>query len=953
MEIEDEENKASNGEPSNAKGNGEPSNAKGKSEASNAKGEGVGGGRSWEFPFGLPGWPGGCDLTFRQCCLILIYFIIPISCLTLLVFAGEVGTIVRFHHVPEFDLDFEPLPNRREDCPICVSGKGVTMEFGLNYTGRKPPNGTGVILFGSSEGPFSSESWFVIGFNPPNSSFLVEGETLLIEDNRNCVGVGGSPLYVVACVPPDGELGSYNRGADALGPPFNDRCVAIGSVCGVPCGGFHLDLPQDLCEDGVIPFERLVEEEEVGDGSLQIRQVGSWLQILLIVTSFITMRVQLFNSSFSLYYQNPQDRRQIENLPDDVELSDLKDKMGSHFHLVVATTAYVGENLACLFRTVVLNFCNLHIEVPRGAFDYYVVIDIPDPKMENGLKVAKEMEIFLLHVFRRLEELKEEWDWEVTQGKLRAIVEDTCLEIPQGGVEAIWEEFKKKAVSIGAEDLYLDLREGISGDSISLPSKGKEKEEEGEEKGSSFTMFKETTSFHVVRREEGGRSKAHSLNHVLKWLANEKEQDLGKVIFAILDARHASSENHFKEGVKGFFQEVSGGYVWKEKLRFRQHRHIFKQLEKSHRYYDTMNRAGGSFFLGDCIRRSNAGLSPCCGTGSFWRMKVNYHTWSKMDVGTLVEDLHESIRAWLRGEYSTYYHQKHLTSAVVKAGSSQLSAYLRWSKGGWQQMRQFPKSVLGVFVIGVLYVGLFSVLAIDPFGKFDNKLIPIAIGAFVSLVEVFVYIFVRDAHVHTAIFLNSFIGFHALLTNIFYIFLLPSLLMYQAYENESLDSLVNIVAVVMAMATVSLLTFLFEVWEPTKTLSWDYWHSFLYWLVSPITVLLSIGVQWGQKDEKRIKAFIFLLGVFGLLQAVLVGFWVVIFLLDGFDKLGITGFGVVLGNLFYMAGFIELFAYYMDWKSGESLIAKLPVFKLLFILLTFLFLFGLDHHLWDQLGSLL
>ena len=906
--------------------------------------DGVGGRRSLEegeslikrdegaFCFCLTGCPGGCDLTVRQFCLILIHLIIPISCLTLLVLAGEVGTEVRFHHVPEVELDFEPLPNRREDCPICVSGKGVTMEFGLNFTGRKPPNGTGVILFGSSEGPFSPESWFVIGFNPPNSSFLVEGETLLIEDNRNCVGVGGSPLYVVACVPPDGELGSYNRGADALGPPFNDRCLAIGSVCGVSCGGFHLDLPQDLCEDGVIPFEHLVEEEEVGDGSLQIRQVGSWLQILLIVTSFITMRVQLFNSSFSLYYQKSQDRRQIENLPDCVKLSNLRDHEGSKFHLVVATAAYAGENLACLIRTMVLNFCHLHKEVPRGAFDYYVVIDIPDPKKEKGKKTARKMEKHLLAVFHRLEELRKRGDWEVTQGKLRAIVEDTCLEIPpKNGEKVMWKEFEEKAVSIGAEKLYRDLRERNSRRvSISLPGLPPEEEEEGEgEKRGCWCfnpLFREEKNFHVIRRTKGGRSKAHSLNHVLDLIQKEKEQDLGKVIFAILDARHASSESHFKEGVKGFFREVSEGvYVWKEKLRFRQHRHIFKQLEKSHRYYDTMNRAGGSFFLGDCIRRSNPGLSPCCGTGSFWRMRVKDRVWLKMDVETLVEDLHESIRAWLRGEYSTYC-LKPLTSAVVKAGDSQLSAYLRWSKGGWQQMRQFPKSVLGVFVIGVLYVALFSVLAIDPFGKFDNKFIPIAIGAFVSIVEVFVYVVVRDAQrveANEAIEKDGGVDMGIAYNNI-------HKHLNNAHKSPNRDRDEFVV-------------------EFAKRIN----YSFLYWLVSPITVLLSIGAQWGQNDETRFKAFKFLLAVFFFLQAVLVGFWVVIFLLDGFDKLGITGLGVVLGNLFYMAGFIELIAYYTNWTSGKSLIAKLPLFKLPFIAMTFLFLFGLDHHLWDQLGSLL
>lgn len=133
------------------------------------------------------------------------------------------------------------------------------------------------------------------------------------EVSRCCLDRPGF-IYLVACVSPFEFLQVADFYTDVKDPPFDDRCIAIGSACGVSCGT-AADAPvSNTCdENGQIPLKKLVrerfrpeeEEEEVedadGEGRRRLGGNGNGRRHYDRRYQFSSWRASLYHYSFVFF----------------------------------------------------------------------------------------------------------------------------------------------------------------------------------------------------------------------------------------------------------------------------------------------------------------------------------------------------------------------------------------------------------------------------------------------------------------------------------------------------------------------------------------------------------------------------------------------------------------------------------------------------------------------------
>jgi len=210
----------------------------------------------------------------------------------------------------------------------------------------------------------------------------------------SCFGKRG-PLYIVACAVNQSIYDDTGRwypqeprfqlGQEVKGPPFNDRCIAVGGSCGYACTPHPTDnLGQYCTANGTIKMEYLT-----GDIDVEYNQTKAVLAFVVVLLCGFSVKIlMLFPGIFSPYKRaHDYDPEMTENFRYLVVASPMAtsdDNKGAMLRNVVGSVACMPPDCRCRYHVVVNDeghrnemktcwqlFCKIIEAVPNYGGDSY------------------------------------------------------------------------------------------------------------------------------------------------------------------------------------------------------------------------------------------------------------------------------------------------------------------------------------------------------------------------------------------------------------------------------------------------------------------------------------------------------------------------------------------------------------------------------------------------------
>lgn len=155
--------------------------------------------------------------------------------------------------LPQFGINVDPFPEQCESCNLTADPYALTfnISFSANLT-QFEETGVAPAVLASTSFP-NPNGWWVAA-NTTNATDYLRALDQTWSLGGGCYGRPGR-LYVVVCFPREGI--TFNQGDPVDGPPFDDRCAAIGTRCGGTCG-ISIKLPPNCTNDFRIPLDLIM-----------------------------------------------------------------------------------------------------------------------------------------------------------------------------------------------------------------------------------------------------------------------------------------------------------------------------------------------------------------------------------------------------------------------------------------------------------------------------------------------------------------------------------------------------------------------------------------------------------------------------------------------------------------------------------------------------------------------
>eukprot|EP01125_Pyxidicula_operculata_P012670 TRINITY_DN4171_c0_g1_i1.p1 TRINITY_DN4171_c0_g1~~TRINITY_DN4171_c0_g1_i1.p1 ORF type:complete len:1021 (-),score=92.84 TRINITY_DN4171_c0_g1_i1:81-3122(-) len=181
---------------------------------------------------------------------------------------------------------FDPLPKTQQECSTCSSGDvtyNITGQFNLT---EAPEKGV-LVLFVSND---NFQYWYYAGA----WRGILTGNSTPFEFSGLCLGnTYGSKTWIVGCF--TRGVRGYSDGERVTGPPFDDRCSIVGSICQAPCGAYLT--PLDYCVNNEIPWKELTTEVSGGYQEPSREYYDSPFLMVLTVMTLLSVITQVTSAA--------------------------------------------------------------------------------------------------------------------------------------------------------------------------------------------------------------------------------------------------------------------------------------------------------------------------------------------------------------------------------------------------------------------------------------------------------------------------------------------------------------------------------------------------------------------------------------------------------------------------------------------------------------------------------
>lgn len=798
------------------------------------------------------------------------------------------------------DIRMDKLPEIKQ-CAQCVNGSETngpvtfTVEFSSNLT-AKPMYASSPIVFVTNS--FKGEWWVAAISN----EYVYSANQTWVIPGKYCFGPAGA-IYMVACLPREG----FNfRPYDKVFPPFDDRCFALGSRCGVSCSGFQQfphfcdpDLPHDG-HNGIIPMKYLVNQrvfnctvDPLSNDTNNCTYVpskfmhgkGVWAFVFYFF-SFFSLINYLLNHSAPVFGW-------LDQLTEEVEPEFLPVKKNRV--VVGVASIFCSEKVFHMIRNifgVVNSWAQLNVELDkiryaRKEFVHYILDNsLPLGKADGGKEFKSYLPHFISLMIPRIEGLNAD-EIDKISFALRAA--------PFQCSEAEYEEYLphnlRETIDYFLQTVPTHCRGPYTPvDSFhfqTLPHKFNAELDDSIKVNIAnhkccngkcdydkcvFTLrlnFAQplTVKFVVLSaRTPNAKGKSVSLQHIATVMRHDHLKKKAASFLALMDARHMMTPPFWTHTITHFFNSL--GYEITS-LRWIQVMQYFSGLENTNDYFDR-----GNFFnyLYNNALRDKIKSTTSCGTNALWSMREHRIRHGQDDFEfepfqfqdkTKIEDT-ETSHVCLRLNEDSIYVAKPLVYGSVKDPVEYGEAPSRWAAGAmqlfWVEVKQSPWILIWtIFLFIIAPTGLAFIVYFVSNGHYI--LLALDILIFFMLLMIAVSKTGKPVGRYIVRLVNVTYWMTGPLSAVFWMDLMPCLLLVCPYVPFRLNTQLMVLGGLVVAVLQWVITSVTKSWAKTKEVhlwrSQQAWYALWPLVIAGIPSLFSTSKTWSVSSSQALFTLIF------------------------------------------------------------------------------------------------
>eukprot|EP01125_Pyxidicula_operculata_P014866 TRINITY_DN5006_c0_g1_i1.p1 TRINITY_DN5006_c0_g1~~TRINITY_DN5006_c0_g1_i1.p1 ORF type:complete len:897 (+),score=171.17 TRINITY_DN5006_c0_g1_i1:193-2883(+) len=669
---------------------------------------------------------------------------------------------------------FDPLPSTPAGCGVCVTG-----DVSYNITGRynltkAPPEGK-LLLFVSN---YDFQNWYYAGYW---DGYVLGNDTSFKIDDL-CLGAMLGKTWIVACH--TSGFQDLVTGQSIDGPPFDNRCSVIGSICQPPCGVYVE--PQSFCEDGIIPWADITSNISGGTQGISREHKDSPFLMTIVLMTLISIITQAVSAAPGFHKEEAHQPANIDQV-----YQSITNENRQITTRILLCAANENENIVTRGAISALHSLYHFGEVFRehgGSNKNRLVLQINednlDPSKRKFKNLPYNLKKFLNDDLKALKQLDEIGRKHPNFQNYHDSSADWTTNF-QNAFE-VFDLFQLWRNLISYKNSELDqLEDGYNQKNKKKNNNNNKNEDDRYNKENETKPVRDriTTNiwFNKIKieleytapntPEEKGKTKG--LNHALA-LSKETAADDTDMKYSFLiinDARHAFKPKFLVHTIPKFWKtSIDNQTTYRDlAVRFVQVPQVFYavHLQKD----DFIDRQNGYYyFLMNTLRHCSRMVSSS-GTNCVWSIHNHEDDNTEFNFGekSVIEDTETSHIAFLHGEKSEYVKLV-LATGTVKDTNNFVSAMMRWSAGA---VHNFFLTMRWMWLFYTLSTGWVLGLFFMIFYLDNSQLFILGI----SLISVFAYLVgcyhSRTFQVRTIIFANTTYWLTGIISALWWMLIFP------------------------------------------------------------------------------------------------------------------------------------------------------------------------------------